>query len=343
MLQYGEGPHHHSTHPSAVTAVLAEHHPRLCSLQTPNVPVATVFTAHVPELPDAADEVARQWQPSAALAALKRLERLGGGGLLVIRDLADWQHLVQLTALKELAAACVCCVPQLAPGATLVLLELWQCRVELGGRDMGLLLLACPGLKTVRVRVASAPAVVPAEAPRLLPHAALEDFHLEGCNMWGRVPAAAAQWAALAPVLSSVSRLHISQWPIPSSTFEAALPDLSPCTALTRLEFRCVKRSRPLGRALPEQEAFLSMLAPLKRLQHLDIHWAPQLNARIVLVLQSMLPQLCNVSLCNCGRLVPEALQGEDPDEEEEEAQTGVEGLLRRGLELLVEGYCNWP
>jgi hypothetical protein len=338
-LAYGREPHHHSTHPRAVVQVLAEHQPRLRSLQVPLIAGPVTFTGQVAGLPDAAGVEASKWHPSAALAALTGLERLDGGGLLHVEDQADWQHLVQLPALWKLSTLGGCCVPQLQPGSALVLLEVEQVGVDLCGRDLGRLLLACPLLKRAQVRLWSA--AEPVEGTRLLPHPALEGFELEGCDVWGSPPQAAVQFAALAPVLSGVSNLEIVSWPTSSSASEAVLPDLSPCTALTYLGFGCAKPTGP--RARPEQEAFLSMLAPLAQLQELGLYWVPQVNGRIALVLPSMLPQLQRVYLENCGRLVPAVFQGEDPNEEETGALLGLAPLVPHSLRLEMSGYLTWP
>jgi hypothetical protein len=89
-----------------------------------------------------------------------------------------------------------------------------------------------------------------------------------------------------------------------------------------------------------EQEEFLFMVAPLMQLQRLELFDAPRLNARVVLVLQTMLPQLQYVELYDCGRLLPAAVGGMElwqQQEKERAALARVRRLLRPGLELLVQ------
>jgi hypothetical protein len=167
----------------------------------------------------------------------------------------------------------------------------------------------------------------------------LEELGLYSCDEWGDAAAAVAQFGALAPVLSGVGTLKFYDWPLPSSRRSAALPGLSPCTAVTDLLFE--RGGVPDAAPEPEQEDYLSMLAPLVRLRSLRIDGALRLNARVVVPLQYMLPQLQSVVLQDCGRLLQVAQGGEQQEEQqqeqrvaEEEATEKVKRLLRPGLQL---------
>jgi hypothetical protein len=297
--------------------------------------------------------VPAHWQPDASLAALKGLQRLAGGHLLQIRDQADWRHLAQATALTRLARVCISSVPEVQAGSTLRLLELDKCSVALGGYDLGRLLLASPRLQraTVDLSGVTAGAAPAAEGDRLPPHPALQELNLSAFEEWGNSSAAAAQFAALAPVLSSVRLLSIHEWPPGSRREPLVLPDLSACTALTSLEW--VGKERPGRREVPvAQEAVLCMVAPLKQLQRLEVTNAPRVDAHIALGLQHMLPRLRHIKLQDCGSLLywPASNAGgrgddsseseaDDVDEREEQALQQVMQLLRPDLKLVADGY----
>jgi hypothetical protein len=356
-LRLSYGPQQHtSAHPTAVLRLLAQHTPRLCSLIMARGAECIHFSRDVAGLPATSPLVPAHWQPDASLAALAGLQRLSGDDLLHIRDQAHWQHLAQATALSSLDGVWVSCVPEMEAGSTLRLLELDGCRVELGGYDVGRLLLACPALQSATISVTGVAAPAAAGA-RLLSHPTLGEFQLRGCNQWGQPAEAAAHWAALAPVLSGVSDVDVVHWPLGSTRAALVMPDLSPCTALTNLAFAPMALQH--SRQFPlEQENILLMLAPLVQLQHLEITSAPRVNARIALALQSMLPQLQCLMLGECGHLVPPGpaasstdSEGDlfgDWDSDEEEgyerewpAQQQVLQLLRDDLEVRVCGYAE--
>jgi hypothetical protein len=93
-------------------------------------------------------------------------------------------------------------------------------------------------------------------------------------------------------------------------------------------------------------EDFLSMLAPMQQLQRLEVVSAPGLNARAVVPLQYMVPQLQWVRLRGCGKLVPVVVnRGFGQDQEVNQQQVAAEAaqllesvrqLLRPGLVLEV-------
>jgi hypothetical protein len=347
-LVYGQQ-QHASVHPSALVPLLAKHQPQLRSLclsdgaHAVEAHATITWDAAVAGLPAAAAApVPAHWQPDASLAALTGLQSLSGDGLLCIREQVHWQHLAQLTALTGLAGGLISSVPQLQAGSTLALLELEEGEVALGGYDVGRLLLACPLLK-VGIIIVTAAAHIAAGA-RLLPHPTLQKLHLKGCDEWGEPAVAGAHFAALAPVLGSVSNLDIMDWPHGSSSEAQVMPDLSPCTAVTSLAFGA-KLGRDVGEVPLEQEAILCMVAPLKQLQRLEVLEAPRVNARVALVLQSMLPHLQQITLSDCGRLLPvaessgdDSSDSEDDEESDQEfrARQQVLQLLRADLKVLV-------
>jgi hypothetical protein len=344
---------HGSTHPSVVVGLLAQHNKQLRRLDAfGGSSSGAGWEAPVEGLPDA--PFALDWRPSAALAALKDLSHLVAGEDLglSLRTAADWQHLAQLPALTELECAMVLCVPppQQQLGATLQLLELDYCRVELGGADLGRLLLACPVLQRASIQLCPMDPPAAASGARLPSHSSLADVVIGGCEEWGTPVQAAAQFAALAPVLSGVLELDLYRWPLPDARSDMAMPDLSACSALTALDFMCEGRGRGDTRPVPEQEDFVSMLAPAKQLQRLMIEDAPRLNARVAFPLQSILPKLSSVLLSSCGKLLPakavadsssssSSSDDEDDDstaEEEEAALIKLTLLLRPGMDVSV-------
>jgi hypothetical protein len=121
-----------------------------------------------------------------------------------------------------------------------------------------------------------------------------------------------------------------------SSRTTGILPDLSPCTALTKLVFDSYIYGR---QDLPplEQEEYLSMVAPLTQLRCLQLERAARVNARIVLVLQLTLPHLQRVELYACGRQLPLLPEGSE-QQQKQAALDRVKQLLRPGLVLYVGG-----
>jgi hypothetical protein len=351
---------HASTHPRALVRILAQHSPRLRQLQLfYDHHDSTVWGAAVAGLPDAAGAVEGEWHPGPALAALNGLEVLEVAEMFSVREEPHWQDLAQLTALTRLSFAAFHYAPALPAGACLSVVQLERCYANLGGHGLGRLLLACPQLETAFVTIA-APLVSAAVGPcegQLQPHPRLKTLQLHKCQSWGSAAAAAAaiaagppppppaaaaaaaasataQFHALAPVLSGVSHLELHGWPAGSSSNSPAvgtLPDLSPCTAVTKLMFR--GHHGDSVRSQPEQEQFLSMLGPLVQLQRLEVWEAARLNARVALVLQSMLPQVQCVKLVRCGWLLPDAYTDHS---QEQRALSSVRQLLRPGLEVDV-------
>jgi hypothetical protein len=327
---------HPSTHPSAVVAVLAQHNTRLrvLSFRSDYGPEGVTWDAQVPGLPAAAAPVDREWHPDASLASLRGLECLHGGAYLCVHDKPAWQYLAQLAALSQLSAAKVTFVPSPSAGLTLSVLELKHCLLRLGGQGIGRLLLACPHLLQAHVVVEEPPtaAALPDAVPRLARHPSLKSLELWGCSSWGE--AAPTHFAALAPVLADVSLLDLVTWPSSATSQPRGnLPDLSPCTALQWLSLDCQQVPPGGPGVLPEQEDFLAMLAPLVQLRHVEVCDAPRLTFRVALVLQHMLPQLQELTLCDCGKEVPLAA-ATDRRQGYEEVLGKVKLLLRPGLQL---------
>jgi hypothetical protein len=343
-LAYGNQ-QHPSAHPEAVVALLAQHQPQLRMLKVwcDGYHEGQDWDLPVEGLADATGAVPHEWHPSDTLAALTGLECLVGTHMLSVHDTAEWQHLASLTALTKLACLQAGCAPPQLPGVALAVLELKDCWVELDGRDLGRLLLACPVLQraTILIRpwedngTPRGQMGGPAEGARLALHPSLQSLRLQDCHKWG--VAAPVQFAALAPVLGGVSDLFLENWrPSSRGQRNGGLPDLSPCKALTALVFTCLANQHEVAAdTVPqEQEDFLSMVAPLVQLQRLEVHSAPRVNARLALVLQPMLPQLKHLKLWACGVQLP--LSAGSPQQQQQEEVLGkVRQLLRPGL-LLV-------
>jgi hypothetical protein len=302
------------------------------------------------------------WRPDASLAALTGLRSLDAGGDLMVACAQDWKHLAALVHLTHLAGVRITSPPPQQACELLSLERLTDCNVVLTGRGVVGLLVACPAVQVVDLMVSQRHAAYPlpdqAVGVVLQPHPTLRKFRLSVCYNWGSPAAAAAQFAAVAPIVAHVADLEVSGWPRGSySTAGGRLPDLSPCSAVTGLSFSCAKGNtcmRPCDRCaltLPEQEEFLSMLAPLVQLQRLQLSYVPRLDARTVLPLQYMLPALRLVTLMGCSRLLPvpgaapciqqqqqQQWQQHQQQEEADEARAleRVKQLLRRSLVLKV-------
>jgi hypothetical protein len=208
-----------------------------------------------------------------------------------------------------------------------------------------LLLLACPLLQQAQlfIPLAAPTAVSAVMGPQLPCHSSLVALRLEACSHWG--DAAAAHFQHLAPVCGGVRTLRLYEWPGGTSSHRmCGLPDLSCCTALSALKFS----SEASGCSfVPEQEDFLSMLAPLVGLQLLEIHGAERFNARAVVALQYMLPHLTDVVLDSCGgrlpladviTLQPEEQQQQQQYQPEQQLVAKVRQQLRPGLLFHVQG-----
>jgi hypothetical protein len=141
-------------------------------------------------------------------------------------------------------------------------------------------------------------------------------------------------------VLGSLQKLHLKQWPRGSSSYaDNALPDMSACTALTDLYFECSRGELGPQQVAPQLEAFASMLAPLVQLRSVSVEDAPGVNARVALLLQSMLPELRWVSLNYCGALTPGVqVDPENPFFASPEAEQAEEQLLLQVKKLLRHG-----
>jgi hypothetical protein len=340
-LQY-HGKDHPNAHPSAVVRLLGQHNKQLRSLVVAVAP-GMEWNRSVLGLPDAVLGPAEwQWRPDAALASLTGLEHLATDMMLHILNQTDWRHLAQLTALTKLSKVGITVPPWLQQGASLALLELTECKVHLSGTGLGRLLLACPALK--RAEVFPQPPCfrawsVPADNERLPPHPTLQRLELQDCGAWGSAEVAAARFSELAPALAGVSDMRLVEWPLlsPSDT-GPSVPDLSACTGLTSLAFGCdVMGAFDAAKVVhPEQEDFLSMLAPLARLRRLSVQYAQGLNARAAVPLQLLLPELQSVVLKICGILRRVAAGDQLQQEQEQQMLVKVKQLLRPGLVLEV-------
>lgn len=355
-LQYADE-QHPSAHPAALVPRLVQHNRQLRSLTLRHMyhPQHTEWTMEVAGLPQQPEgPLGWAWHPDAALAALPGLECLSAGRQLVVHAAGDWRQLAKMPAVTKLLGLEVyyappLAAPPLAAGTSLKVLEL-GCVALLDGRSIGLLLLACPALEVADVDIedeqAPAPVQPPAAEPQLRRHKSLRQMTLRSCTEWGTQ--AAAEFAALAPVLSGVADLTLGDWAVtsPSGGAHCGLPDLSPCTAMTLLVFGCDSEPRSQQQqrrqVVPEQEDFLSMLATAKQLRQLVLFHARRLNARSVVALQWVLPHLQSLEMWHCGSALP--LAASDPQQqhtryrfqEEQEVLAKVKQQLRRGLVLQV-------
>jgi hypothetical protein len=314
---------HSSAHPAVLVPILAQHNRHLRMLDFCNghshfnawdLPVAGLQDPIAPTV----------WCPDAALAALTGLENLAPAAdpRLTVNTAAGWQHLAQMSALTGLGDVDFSITPSQLAGTALPVVSL-GCAVALGSLTVGELLLACPWLQRACVWiVGDGPPALPSPPDVALPQLPnLQSLALFCCNRWGHT--AAAHFAQVAPLLSGVTSLQLSNWPHSSSSSSSSsnsssrrgcggggesgaggiqLPDLSPCTVLSKLVFSL----EAVPGATLEQEDVMSMLAPLMQLQHLELERAHGLKASVVVTLQHMLPQLQFMQLSDCGRLLPD-------------------------------------
>jgi hypothetical protein len=208
---------HASSHPSALVPLLSQHNPRLRKLHmTSTMGDETLWAAEAPGLPYAAVPEGDGWRPSAALAALTGLEHLSTDPWLHIKSPADWLHMARLTCLTCLTSPMIYCAPAESAATLSGLLRLY-CDAFFGGYDLGLLLLACPLLEVARISVHDPePGVLwqpTGVRTQLQPHPSLQRLELVCCCSWDRA-AQAAEYAALAPVLSSVAGVVLYSWHI---------------------------------------------------------------------------------------------------------------------------------
>jgi hypothetical protein len=143
---------HASAHPSAVVAMLAQHTPQLTSLE---VWGSADWGAVVAGLPDTGRPAEAAWHPDRHLAALKQLQHLRGFPMLCVSTQEQWQALMQLSRLTELGLCTIKAAPQQGVGAMVALVEILDCSVTLGGRELGLVLLACPVLQRAAVELSA--------------------------------------------------------------------------------------------------------------------------------------------------------------------------------------------
>jgi hypothetical protein len=189
----------------------------------------------------------------------------------------------------------------------------------------------------------------------LVPHPALQSV----CLVWAEdkdavktaaaaaaaeqaVPEGAANYfAAVRPVLSRVSTLHMFQWPC-----SCTLPDMSGLTAVTSLVF-CFEQSRARRASHVQPVDIVSPVSPLVALQSLDLCAVPRLSAQAVVPLQYMLPQLQHVRVSSMEVYVrlwsgagASDLHRQEPHEVE--VLRNVRQLLRPGFELKVDKWLGW-
>jgi hypothetical protein len=290
------GNQHASAHPGAVVRLLAEHNCPLRSLCV-FAPERVSWGEHVDGLPD--EPAGDHWYPDASLAALTGLASLSTYSWLGLRveNEQHWQHLAQLTRLTWVSGVYYYSAPPEGCKG-LALQRIWDAWAYLDGRCLGQVLLAHPQLQKAWLSIRST--ALPAAGARLTPHPTLRTLRLGYCQGWGDEAAASAHVNALAPVLQNVSKLVFDRWPHGSSGSTVGLPDLSPCTALTRLDVWGVMPD-PQRHSFAEQQEFISMLAPLRQLKKLRVKNAPKIDVRVVVAVQSLLLELQSVELWDCG------------------------------------------
>jgi hypothetical protein len=299
--------HHASAHPFAVLRALSQHNKQLRSFRVRLASMTDTWDAPVAELSQAAGHVSNEWGPDSVLALPARLESLAVHSMLHIRGQEDWQCLARLLACTNMTEVQFHWAPELQQaGASLAVLELRSCRVHLGGRGVGALLLACPHVQYALLDIGEPPSPPPPAAAAaassdggscLTPHPRLKELDLGRCDSWGDAAAASAQFAGLAPVVSGVSQLTIRGWPRRSDahpTSQSPLPDLSLCSKVTVLVFGAVGNGVIYPYHVPTQEQFVSMVAPLKQLQRITWRGMGR-NAIGMSLLKPFLPKLQEV------------------------------------------------
>jgi hypothetical protein len=226
-------------------------------------------------------------------------------------------------------------------------------RYHLGGYDLGCLLLACPLLEKVSLCIGSGDDTIShaadagsssqaaAESP-LAAHPSINSLQMSWCDNWGDAAAAVAQFGELAPAVCGVSTLTLNHWPGRSAnSTAAALPDLSPCTALASLVFECEVLDEALLEWAPDQEEFVSMVAPCSQMQRLLVEGALWLDPSVVLDLQDQLPQLNHLSSAQCSPLPLEDSYS-DCEEPELEELDKLYAQLREGMSLVLDDATSW-
>jgi hypothetical protein len=294
---------HDSVDPAILLPRLARHNLRLRFIVLSAEgydPGMSYFTRYPPDGVEAVgDDEEWHWRSNAALASLTGLECLASTFELHVEDEGDWQRLAQLTGLTSLRHATFKLSASPMARTSLGLLEL-QGGAWMSAVDLGQLLLACPVLRTASIRlITDDHADEQAAGIWAAPHPTLQAFELGFCG--GTGPEAAADLAVLAPLLVHVSALHLVEWVLDNTGF--TVPDLSFCTALTRLCFCCDWGDHPhVSPVWPSEAQLLSMVEPLSQLRVLKTPVLPpgqfMLRPRAVPELQDMLPQLQLVRLC---------------------------------------------
>jgi hypothetical protein len=323
---------HASVHPGVLVESLAQHTPHLTSLHVDFYHREDMYwDVHVAGLPDAAGPVDWEWRPCAALAALTGLEELEGFAMYV-KSQADWEVLSQLRGLTRWHGGLLHCAP--AAGVTLGVVELEYAEASVSGDDLGRALLACTALQQADkfVDCDSPPTAPQLAGPPLPAHQSLRCLSLS-CVCFD-MPG--PHFAAFAPVLAGVRQLVVSDWSLRSSDHAGSgLVDLTHCTALTELRLHIESAYvQPSTRTPPREWDYVLMLTPVMQLRRLVVSDAPGLSAKAVLVLQHRLPQLQQVVLDGCGRMVRAAAG--ITEEAKQRAEQLVERMLRPGLQLTV-------
>jgi hypothetical protein len=103
---------------------------------------------------------------------------------------------------------------------------------------------------------------------------------------------------------------------------------MSPCTALATFTLGFSGPAADVYAAVKVQEGLTSLLMALEQLQCLEVWDAPMFTVRTVGQVRGRLPQLQQVRLLRCGRLLLRTAA----DREREEEMVGIVQQMLRGL-----------
>jgi hypothetical protein len=300
------------------------------------------FDQQLPMLPNVTCNWQQPMPSQASVAALTALQHLEVGGHLVVGSAADWEALASLAALTSIKGIVVCVPPPRFCRHPKVLLLREAQLTGMTGRGAGQALLAFPALQWATLHLEDVPdeeaahagaadegTASAAEVSRqqqgvqraLSSLASLElhyHFHTPSQAM---VLHAGHILAAASCVLDLIFKTGA-----PEEGSLKLLPDLSACTALTSLNFRCFRDQS----AAEDVLAMLEPLGPTLRVLELDYMW--RVTPKAALSLQTVLPHLEHVYFRSCGKMA-----GLDPSGGTEEEQLArLRQQLRPGLTLSV-------
>jgi hypothetical protein len=312
-------------HPAAMLELAASHTPGLRRLVWRAVP--SQFTAPAPLDQNTLWE---QPLPLEAVSALTALQHLDPGGFLAIHSAVDWEALGSLTSVTSLDGFVVYQAPP-QQWQNMHVKQLGAALEDVSGREAVQLLQAFPAAQSIRLQARSS-GRIPGDTegagsgeqgvPRALTNLTSLQLDYDFSQWQGDPPAVHA--APLLAVATGVVELSLRScgWAWEGS---CQLPDLSGCTAVTRL----------LADAYNEQvlaKDVVAMVQPLApTLRVLELQWMECIPPQAATALQDVLPHLEHVHFNRCRKMSADPAAGT-----EEEQLARLRQQLRPGLRLTV-------